>query len=185
MNGRAFDLLRISERDCKPRTRGLTEIRGPYYTPMGKRYLADVLETMGGYVDALKFAGGSFSLMPRAAVRELIELCHARRVEVSTGGFIEHVLMQGPEIVDRYIAEARARLRHRRGLGRVRDHPAGRLRQPRRACRRGRPEGEVGSGYPVRRRRREHHRGAGGPKGCATSARRLGSPAAASTPART
>jgi phosphosulfolactate synthase (CoM biosynthesis protein A) len=43
-------------------------MRGPYYSPMGKRYLQDVLETMGAYVDALKFAGGSFSLMPRTAV---------------------------------------------------------------------------------------------------------------------
>ena len=28
---------------------------------------------MGEHVDALKFAGGSFTLMPRAASRELIE----------------------------------------------------------------------------------------------------------------
>ena len=51
---------------AKPRTRGVTEIRGPYYTPMGRRYLEDVLETMGRYVDTLKFAGGSFTLMPRS-----------------------------------------------------------------------------------------------------------------------
>jgi len=31
---------------------------------MGKRYLQDILETMGAYVDSLKFTGGSFSLMP-------------------------------------------------------------------------------------------------------------------------
>ena len=31
----------------------------------GQRYLEDVLETMGDYVDTLKFAGGSFTLMPR------------------------------------------------------------------------------------------------------------------------
>jgi phosphosulfolactate synthase (CoM biosynthesis protein A) len=54
---------------------------------MGKRYLQDVLETMGAYIDSLKFAGGSFTLMPGQAVRELIELCHAYEVEVSTGGF--------------------------------------------------------------------------------------------------
>jgi phosphosulfolactate synthase (CoM biosynthesis protein A) len=40
---------------------------------MGKRYLEDILETMGSYIDILKFAGGSFSLMPRRAVRELID----------------------------------------------------------------------------------------------------------------
>src|ERR1051325_10326200 len=74
---RAFSFLRVNRRPPKPRRTGVTEIRGPYYTPMGKRYLQDVLETMGRYVDALKFAGGSFSLMPRAVVRELIETCHA------------------------------------------------------------------------------------------------------------
>ncbi|CAL1241634.1 phosphosulfolactate synthase [Candidatus Methylocalor cossyra] len=105
---RAFAGLRINGREPKPRTRGLTEIRGPYYSVMGKRYLEDVLETMGSYVDALKFAGGSFSLMPRRAVKELIELCHAHDVQVSTGGFIEHVLSQGPEAVDYYIRECQA-----------------------------------------------------------------------------
>ena len=107
MSERAFSFLRSNERERKPRARGLTEIRGPYYTPMGKRYLADVLETMGDYVDILKFAGGSFSLMPRTAVQELIELCHDHEVEVSTGGFIERVLTQGPEAVDRYLHECR------------------------------------------------------------------------------
>jgi phosphosulfolactate synthase (CoM biosynthesis protein A) len=46
-SGRAFDFLRTNARPPKPRTRGVTEIRGPYYTPMGKRYLQDILETMG------------------------------------------------------------------------------------------------------------------------------------------
>ncbi len=104
---RAFGFLRVNERPPKPRTRGVTEIRGPYYTPMGKRYLQDLLETMGAYVDALKFAGGSFSLMPEPALRELIDLCHAHGVLVSMGGFIEHVLTQGPEAVRRYIAACR------------------------------------------------------------------------------
>jgi phosphosulfolactate synthase (CoM biosynthesis protein A) len=72
---------------------------------MGRRYLEDVLETMGEYVDALKFAGGSFSLMPRRAVKELIDLCHAHDVLVSTGGFIEHVLTQGQNAVAAYIRE--------------------------------------------------------------------------------
>lgn len=104
---RAFAFLRVNTRPAKPRSRGVTEIRGPYYTPMGKRYLQDILETMGAYVDALKFAGGSFSLMPREAVKELIDLCHAHEVLVDTGGFMEHVLTQGPEMVDRYIQECK------------------------------------------------------------------------------
>jgi phosphosulfolactate synthase (CoM biosynthesis protein A) len=106
-SGRALDFLRINEREPKPRRRGLTEIRGPYYTPMGKRYLQDVLETMGAYVDILKFAGGSFALMPYQAVGELIELCHAHDVLVSTGGFIEFVLTQGPEAISRYLGRCK------------------------------------------------------------------------------
>ncbi len=107
MPDRAFPFLRINERQDKPRSRGLTEIRGPYYTPMGKRYLADVLETMGEYIDSLKFAGGSFTLMPRRALTELIELCHKHDVLVSTGGFIESVLPQGHKALKAYIQECR------------------------------------------------------------------------------
>lgn len=106
-NERAFSFLPINEREGKPRGHGLTEMRGPYYTPMGKRYLEDVLETMGEYIDILKFAGGSFSLMPRHAVKELIDLCHGYDVMVSTGGFIEHVLTLGKKAVDGYIEECK------------------------------------------------------------------------------
>jgi phosphosulfolactate synthase (CoM biosynthesis protein A) len=102
---RAFAFIKMNDRSPKPRQRGITEIRGPYYTPMGTRYLADVLETMGAYVDSLKFAGGSFSLMPRQALKGLIDLCHQHGVMVSTGGFLERVLVQGPSAVDQYIQE--------------------------------------------------------------------------------
>lgn len=105
MSERAFPFIRLNERESKPRTSGITEIRGPYYTPMGKRYLEDVLETMGEYVDSLKFAGGSFALMPEKQLKEIIALAHSYNVLVSTGGFIEHVLTQGPEAVNRYIEE--------------------------------------------------------------------------------
>lgn len=98
-----FEFLRRNERDSKPRTTGLTEIRGPYYSPMGKRYLADVLETMHLYVDSLKFAGGSFSLFPDDALKALIDTAHEYDVLVSTGGFVEYVLTQGEAAVDAYI----------------------------------------------------------------------------------
>ncbi|BBO17881.1 phosphosulfolactate synthase [Candidatus Brocadia pituitae] len=104
---RSFAFLKVNERQPKPRTRGVTEIRGPYYTPMGRHYLQDVLETMGAYVDTLKFAGGSFSLMPRQVVKELIDICHAHNVRVSTGGFMEYVLTQGIEAVNRYLLECK------------------------------------------------------------------------------
>jgi len=45
---RSFGFLHINDRGGKPRRTGVTEIRGPYYTPLGKRALLDILETMGG-----------------------------------------------------------------------------------------------------------------------------------------
>ncbi|SHK08549.1 phosphosulfolactate synthase [Rhodothermus profundi] len=104
---RAFQFLRLNERGSKPRTRGLTEIRGPYYSVMGPNYLQDVLETMGAYIDSLKFAGGSFTLMPRNVLQKIIDLCHQHDVLVSTGGFIEYIITQGPEAVHRYIQECK------------------------------------------------------------------------------
>jgi phosphosulfolactate synthase (CoM biosynthesis protein A) len=101
----AFSFLRSNRRPEKPRRTGVTEVRGPYYSTMGTRYLQDVLETMGTHIDALKFAGGSFTLMPERVLCEIIEIAHAHDVLVSTGGFIEHVLTLGPAAVDSYIDE--------------------------------------------------------------------------------
>ena len=83
-DGRAFDFIHLNRRDDKPRLRGLTEIRGPYYSPMGPHYLTDLFDMMGSYVDSLKFAGGSFALMPRTSVRRLIEIAHEHDVLGST-----------------------------------------------------------------------------------------------------
>ena len=106
-HNRSFDFLPLNERERKPRKAGITEMRGPYYAPVGKRYLQDVFETMGSYIDIFKFSGGSFSLMPERAVRELIDTCHEHDVMVSTGGFIERVLTYGSDHVDRYLEECR------------------------------------------------------------------------------
>lgn len=104
---RGFQFIRMNDLPEKPRKTGVTEIRGPYYTPMGKRYLEDILETMGAYVDILKFAGGSFSLMPKKAVKDIIDLCHKYEVKVDTGGFMEYVVTQGPDAVAKYIQECK------------------------------------------------------------------------------
>lgn len=106
-NNYAFSNIRVNHRQEKPRTTGVTEIRGPYYTVMGKRYLTDVLETMGDHVDILKFAGGAFTLIPEKQLKELLDLAHQYGVKVSTGGFIETVLTRGPEAVDYYIKECK------------------------------------------------------------------------------
>ncbi|QSR88959.1 phosphosulfolactate synthase [Methylacidiphilum caldifontis] len=106
-NERAFGFIPLNERKPKPRRVGITEIRGPYYTPLGIHYLEDILETVGSYIDILKFAGGSFALMPKRALKEIISLCHTYNVWVSTGGFIERVLTYGPDMVDKYIEECK------------------------------------------------------------------------------
>ncbi|KAK6949186.1 hypothetical protein Daesc_009260 [Daldinia eschscholtzii] len=106
-----FGFVRHNPAPPKPRARSVTEIRGPYYTVMGPRYLSDVLETMGTHVDGLKFAGGSFSLFAEKPLRQLIDLAHEHGVYVSTGGWIEHVLASsGGDIagaVDKYLAKCK------------------------------------------------------------------------------
>src|SRR5437870_9553243 len=104
---RSFPFLRLNERETKPRKRGLTEIRGPYYSAYGRRHLEDLFETMGAYVDSLKFAGGAFTLMPERAVREIVDLCHEHDVLVSTGGFLERVLARAADAVRKYVGECK------------------------------------------------------------------------------
>jgi len=104
----AFSFVKKNRRDGKPRNRGVTEIRGPYYAVMGPNYLRDILGTMSAYIDSLKFAGGSFTLLPQQRLRELIAMCHEHNVMVSTGGFIEYVLTQGEDAVRQYIDECKA-----------------------------------------------------------------------------
>ena len=104
---RPFSFLRTNAPPTKPRSRRITEVRGPYYSAFGQRHLQDLLETMGPCIDILKFAGGSFAVMPRRAVRQIIDLCHDHGVHVSTGGFIEYVLTQGAEAVRQYLRECR------------------------------------------------------------------------------
>ncbi|KAF1960510.1 putative sulfonate biosynthesis enzyme [Byssothecium circinans] len=100
-----YGFIRHNPLPPKPRNTSVTEIRGPYYSAMGPNYLSDVLKTMGSHVDGLKFAGGSFSLFPEPALRELIDLAHSHGVYVSTGGWMEHVLTQSDagSAVDKYL----------------------------------------------------------------------------------
>ncbi|MCX2818959.1 phosphosulfolactate synthase [Haladaptatus sp. F3-133] len=106
MAEKAFEFLHHNDREEKPRETGITEIRGPYYDPMGPRELRDILETMGEYVDIYKFSGGSFALMSEDSVTELIGICHEHDVEVSTGGYIENVLIRDNDKVRDYFEEA-------------------------------------------------------------------------------
>ena len=105
---KTFDFIQIGELAEKPRRTGLIEFRGPYYTPVTYGYLNDLLEDWGEYVDGFKFAGGSMRLLPHDKTRMIISLCHQHNVYVSTGGFVERVIVQGPEAVDNYLEECKS-----------------------------------------------------------------------------
>jgi len=108
MTETTFSFIPRAARSQKPRKIGMTEIRGPYYSAYGPRHLADILETVGQWVDGVKYAAGSFALMPPEAVKAFNKLAHDHDVYVSTGGWIENVLRFGVEAVDRYIEEAKS-----------------------------------------------------------------------------
>ena len=47
-------------------------------------------------------------LLTRDKTKRIIELCHQHNVYVSTGGFVERVIVQGPDAVDRYLEECKS-----------------------------------------------------------------------------
>lgn len=104
---KAFDFLNILEPPPKPRKTGVVEIRGPYYGAVTYTYLKDLFEMVGDYVDGLKYAGGSFRLMPESVVKKTIALAHKHDIYVSTGGAVERVILQGPKAVDQYFKECK------------------------------------------------------------------------------
>jgi len=108
MSETTFSFIPRAARSAKPRKTGLTEIRGPYYSAYGPRHLADLFETVGAWIDGIKYAGGSFALMPPASVQAINKLTHDHDAYVSTGGWIENVLRFGADATDRYLEEAKA-----------------------------------------------------------------------------
>jgi len=107
MSETTFSFIPRAARSAKPRKTGLTEIRGPYYSAYGPRHLADLFETVGAWIDGIKYAGGSFALMPPASVQAINKLTHDHDAYVSTGGWIENVLRFGADAIDRYLEEAK------------------------------------------------------------------------------
>ncbi|KAK4439292.1 protein HEAT-STRESS-ASSOCIATED 32 [Sesamum alatum] len=95
------------DRPEKPRRFGVTEVRGPHYSLFSQNLLQDVFESMGQFVDGLKFAGGSQSLMPKSYVKEVTDMAHKHNVYVSTGDWAEHLLRKGPSAFKDYIDECK------------------------------------------------------------------------------
>lgn len=95
------------DRPEKPRTFGVTEMRGPHYTLLTQNLLQDIFESTGHFVDGLKFSGGSHSLMPKAYIKEVTNMAHKHNVYVSTGDWAEHLLHKGPSAFKEYIEECK------------------------------------------------------------------------------
>jgi phosphosulfolactate synthase (CoM biosynthesis protein A) len=104
----AFNFLKIFELPPKPRKIGITEIRGPYYEAFTTNQLESLLKDWGEYIDGFKFAGGTQRLLKRNKVKKFIKICHDYDVYVNTGGFIERVIIQSVDDVEKYLDECKA-----------------------------------------------------------------------------
>ncbi|MCL2396165.1 MAG: phosphosulfolactate synthase [Acidimicrobiaceae bacterium] len=94
--------LTLNSRQDKPRTRGITEIRGPYYSMLGPRQLEDLLDVGGPYIDWFKIPAPSLALLSSPCIRAFIDISHRHEVKVTAGGLIEFVVTRGSKAVDSY-----------------------------------------------------------------------------------
>lgn len=99
---RSLPGLWLNERAAKPRATGITEVRGQYYTITGPRYLEDLFEVAGEWIDWLKIPGPGIALTPAHTLARIAEICSAHDVRLGAGGLIEKVVTQGPRAVDAY-----------------------------------------------------------------------------------
>ncbi|KAM0867942.1 hypothetical protein ACQ4PT_041663 [Festuca glaucescens] len=96
------------DRPEKPRRYGVTEMRSPDYSFRPAHHaLQEILESIGPFVDGLKFSGGSHSLMGKELIREITDLAHKHEMYVSTGDWAEHLLRQGPSSFKQYVEECK------------------------------------------------------------------------------
>ncbi|XP_024539899.1 protein HEAT-STRESS-ASSOCIATED 32-like [Selaginella moellendorffii] len=91
------------DRAEKPRITGRTEIRGPYHSFFGSRYLEQILESSGSSIDGLQFS----NLMSRSLLRDMIELAHRHGIYVSSGGWGEDVLGGGRKSFKQYVQDCK------------------------------------------------------------------------------
>ncbi len=108
MGKKMAEWVKLPELPEKPRKSGKIEVRVPYYASVATvTYIKDVLEAWSEYFDGFKFACGTFRLLDKSMVKKIIGLCHDHDVYVSTGGWVERVLVDGKKAVDRYFDECK------------------------------------------------------------------------------
>ncbi|XP_060192104.1 protein HEAT-STRESS-ASSOCIATED 32 [Lycium barbarum] len=95
------------DRPEKPRRYGVTEMRGPHYSLFSRGLLEDVFESMGQFVDGLKFCGGSHTLMPKTYIKEVTDIAHKHNVYVNSGDWADQMLRQGPSAFKEHIEECK------------------------------------------------------------------------------
>ncbi|NP_001312906.1 protein HEAT-STRESS-ASSOCIATED 32-like [Nicotiana tabacum] len=95
------------DRPEKPRRYGVTEMRGPHYSLFSRGVLEDVFESVGQFVDGLKFCGGSHTLMPKTYIKEVTDMAHKHNVYVSSGDWADQMLRQDPSAIKEYIEECK------------------------------------------------------------------------------
>ncbi|KAL6562205.1 Protein HEAT-STRESS-ASSOCIATED 32 [Orobanche gracilis] len=95
------------DRPEKPRRYGVTEMRGPHYSLFSQNLLQEVFDSMGQFVDGLKFYGGSHSLMPKSYIKEVTNMAHKHNVYVSTGDWAKHLVLRGSSAFKDYVEECK------------------------------------------------------------------------------
>lgn len=95
------------DRPEKPRIYGVTEMMGPHHSLFSQNLLEDIFDSMGQFIDGLKFTGGSKSLLPKDYIKGVTRLAHDHNVYVSTGDWAEYLLRRGPSGFKEYIEECK------------------------------------------------------------------------------
>ena len=102
---KAFECIRMVERQGKPRTAGLTYARD---LGLGLRNLEAVFESTAEFIDILKLTSYVPRIQSRKLIADKVKLCHKYDVEVGLGGaLLEIALLQGPQTVKAFLAEVR------------------------------------------------------------------------------
>lgn len=102
---KAFESIRMVERQGKPRTAGLTYVRD---LGMGLDNLQGLFESCGEYIDILKLTSYVPRIQSKRFIQKKIEICRKNKVDVGLGGaLLEIALLQGPRTVKDFLKEVR------------------------------------------------------------------------------